>query len=458
MARTIDRRMFVATVGAGAAALALPRFAWPAPQPRRPNIVIIIADDLGYGDLGVQGCHDVPTPNIDVIAQSGIRFTNGYVSCPVCSPTRAGFQTGRYQQRFGHEFNPGPAQMADPNFGLALNEVTIADRLKAAGYTTGLIGKWHLGYTPAYHPMKRGYDEFFGFLGGAHPYVLNARGGDILRGPDPVEERQYLTDAFGRESVSFIQRHKRDPFLLVTPFNAVHMPAQATPKYLSRFPQIVDPTRKTLAAKLSALDDNVGRITGALREADLERDTLVFFFSDNGGPTRQNGSRNDPLRGYKGQVLEGGIRIPFMVKWPGRVPAGQVSDTPVISLDIHPTCLAAAGATAPIAANRPLDGVNLLPYLRGENAGAPHECLFWRYGVQSAVRKGDYKLVQVDQDRALFNLSDDIIENVNLLKREPDKVKELQAEFDGWNRQLMAPRWGAAGRRARRGQPDPAAE
>ena len=458
MSRTIDRRTFIATVGAGAAALALPRFAWPAEQPRRPNIVIIIADDLGYGDLGVQGCGDVPTPNIDGIARNGTRFTNGYVSCPVCSPTRAGFQVGRYQQRFGHEFNPGPAQMADPNFGLALNEVTIADRFKAAGYTTGLIGKWHLGYAPAYHPMKRGYDEFFGFLGGAHPYIIGGRGGGILRGTEPVGESQYLTDAFGRESVSFIQRHKSDPFLLVTPFNAVHMPAQATPKYLARFAHIADPRRRILAAKLSALDDNVGRILNTLRALDLERDTLVFFFSDNGGPTAQNGSRNDPLRGYKGQVLEGGIRIPFMVKWPGQVPAGKVYDTPVISLDIHPTCLAAAGVVAPIAADRPLDGVNLLPFLRGEQPGAPHESLFWRYGIQSAVRKGDYKLVHVGEDRALFNLRDDIKENVNLLKREPEKAQELQAAYDGWERQMIAPRWGGVGRRARRGQADDAAE
>ncbi|MEW6211032.1 MAG: sulfatase-like hydrolase/transferase, partial [Acidobacteriota bacterium] len=328
---------------------------------RRPNILLIVADDLGYADLGVQGCKDIPTPNIDSIARGGVRFTNGYVSCPVCSPTRAGLMTGRYQQRFGHEFNPGPAAQAEEDFGLPLSEVTLAYRLKALGYATGMFGKWHIGYKPEMHPMRRGFDEFFGFLGGAHSYINpnERRANPILRGNEVISERSYLTEAFAREAVSFIERHHNESFFLYLPFNAVHAPMQATEKYRSRFASITDERRRTFAAMLSAMDDAVGQVLARLRELKLEENTLIFFISDNGGPTLQTTSRNDPLRGYKGQVLEGGIRIPFLIQWKGRVPAGKVYDRPVISLDIHPTALAAAGGK--ITGELKLDGRNLLP-------------------------------------------------------------------------------------------------
>lgn len=409
----------------------------------RPNVIVILADDLGYADLGVQGCTDVPTPRIDSLAANGIRFTNGYVSCPVCSPTRAGFMTGRYQQRFGHEFNPGPVALADPKFGLPLTEVTIADRMRALGYATGMVGKWHLGYKPEFHPLHRGFDEFFGFIGGAHNYIDEPGKGDatnpILRGTQPVDEREYTTLAFAREAAAFIDRHAKEPFFLYVPFNAVHAPLQGLDAYRARFASIDDDRRRTYAAMLAAMDDAVGRILDVLRERQLEENTLIVFFSDNGGPTPSTTSRNDPLSGFKGSVLEGGIRIPFIIQWKGHLRAGVVCDVPIISLDICPTAVAAAGGTIPADAH--LDGVNLLPYLTGERTDAPHDRLFWRYGHQWAVRVGDWKLLQMGASPALYNLGEDISEKNDLSAKMPDKVNELKAVYDAWNAQLMEPLW-----------------
>ena len=347
---------------------------------------------MGYAGLGVQGCRDIPTPNMDSIARGGVRFTQGYVSCPLCSPTRAGLMTGRYGQRFGYEMNPGPAAVADDKFGLPLAEKTLAERMKDLGYRTGMFGKWHLGFKPEMTPPKRGFDEFFGFLDGAHEYLPGRRAGRILRGMDPVEEKEYLTEALAREAVSFIERHKDEPFFLYVPFNAVHAPMQSVQKYLDRFPDITDANRRIHAAMTAALDDAVGRVLQTLRRLDLEQDTLIFFFSDNGGPTAQTTSSNAPFRGFKGQVWEGGIHIPFMMQWKDHLPAGRVDERPVIQLDILPTALAAAGAE--IQPEWKLDGANLLPFLSGANPGRPHEALYWRMGRQQAVRSGDWKLVR----------------------------------------------------------------
>lgn len=308
----------------------------------KPNVIIILADDLGYGDLGFQGCLDIPTPRIDSLARNGVRCTNGYVTGANCSPTRAGLLTGRYQQRFGHEFNP--AETRNERFGLPIFETTIADRLKAAGYVTGIVGKWHLGFDRRYHPLERGFDEFFGFLGGSHPY-FPGRGPAIYRGTRAVGEQEYLTDAFGREAVSFITRHKDQPFFLYLAFNAVHLPKQATDDRLARFASITDPARRNYAAMLAALDLAVGKVLDTVRSERLEEKTLIFFLSDNGGPTRMggiNGSRNEPLRGSKRTTLEGGVRVPFVVQWKGKIPVGTVYEEPVIQLDILPTALAAA--------------------------------------------------------------------------------------------------------------------
>lgn len=413
---------------------------------KRPNVLVIVADDQGYGDLAVQGGKDIPTPHIDSLAKNGVRCTSGYVSGPYCSPTRAGLMTGRYQQRFGHEFNPGPAGKAGPDVGLPLTETTLADRLRAAGYATGMVGKWHLGYEPKFHPLKRGFDEYFGFLGGAHSYIDWE--GDprnrILRGTTPVAEQTYLTDAFGREAAAYIEKHRRGdkPFFLYWTFNAVHMPMEATEKYLNRFASIANPKRRTYAAMTSAMDDAVGVVLEKLRDSGLEENTLIFYISDNGGPAI-NASSNTPLRGHKAQTLEGGIRVPFFVQWKGHLPAGATYDQPVIQLDIHATALAAAGIkTSP---DMKLDGVNLLPYLKGETKAAPHDALYWRFGKQTAIRMGDWKLVRHGQSDGLelYNLAQDIAESKDLASTERDKFAELKAAWDKWNSTLAEPLWGA---------------
>lgn len=446
LARYISRREFLSAAGAGALTLALAGSlpAALAPKPAgKPNIVLIVGDDLGYAELGCQGSKDLKTPYIDSIAKNGVRFTNGYVSCPVCSPTRAGLMTGRYQQRFGHELNPGPPGEASTDFGMDLGEKTIADRLKGLGYRTGIFGKWHLGYEPQFHPQKRGFDEFFGFLAGAHPYSNSLAGTNnpILRSSKIVEKINYATDDFAREAVSFIQRNKDVPFFLYLPFNAVHGPLQDPPeKYLARYSSIQDKKRRTFAAMNAAMDDGVGRVLGKLRELKLEDNTLVFFVSDNGGPTFSTTSCNKPLRGYKGDVLEGGIRVPYMMQWKGHLPAGKLINDPVISLDIHPTILAAAGGQAPV--QKKLDGVNLIPFISGKTKTAPHSRLFWRYGSKWAVRMGDWKL-ESDGTGApeLYNLSKDITESANIAEKNPDKVKYLQSAYDEWNSELIPPRW-----------------
>ncbi|MCI0456177.1 MAG: sulfatase [Gemmataceae bacterium] len=433
-------------------------------KPRKPNIVILLADDMGYADVGFQGCRDIPTPHIDALANNGVRCTNGYVSGVYCSPTRAGLLIGRYQQRFGHEFNPGNKGDAEI-LGLPLTETTLADRLKAAGYTTGLVGKWHLGNAPKFHPQKRGFDEFFGFLAGAHSY-FPGQGAPIYRGTTAVKEPEYLTDAFAREAVAFIDRHKAKPFFLYLAFNAVHTPMHATDDRLKQFSAIPDQARRTYAAMLAAMDEAVGKVLERLRSAGLEENTLVFFFSDNGGPTMPgttiNASRNTPLRGSKRTTLEGGIRVPFVVQWKGKLPAGKVYDQMVIQLDVLPTALAAAGVES--RPEGPQDGVNLLPYLTGQNTQPPHATLYWRMGQQLAIRQGDWKLVQYDPTadgttggpsrgaasgvtpRRLYHLAQDIGEANDLAAKHPEKVKELEAAWQNWNAQLARPLWGAGSR------------
>ncbi|HEY3324063.1 MAG TPA: sulfatase [Planctomycetota bacterium] len=414
---------------------------------QKPNILLIVGDDMGYGDVGFHGCKDIPTPNLDSLAKSGVRFTNGYVSGPYCSPTRAGLLTGRYQQRFGHEFNPAG------NHGLPLTEATLADRLKAAGYATGLVGKWHLGANPDMHPQKRGFDEFFGFLGGAHSYFATA---GMLRGTEPLKELDYTTDAFGREAVAFIDKHKDQPWFLYLAFNAVHTPMHATDDRLAKFDKIEEKQRRTYDAMMLAMDENIGRVCKHLAESGLAENTLVMFISDNGGPTMPgttiNGSRNDPLRGSKRTTLEGGIHVPFVVCWPGHLKPA-VFEQPAIQLDLHATVLAAAGVD--IKPEWKLDGVNLMPFLNGEKTGAPHESLFWRLGAQMAIRAGDFKLVRYDSNAdtqagrrqpvtaaKLYNLASDLGETKDLAATMPDKLKELQAKWDGWNATLVAPLWG----------------
>ena len=424
-------------------------------QSQHPNILLIVSDDLGYADIGVYGGQDIPTPNVDRIAREGVRFTNAYVSGPYCSPTRAGLMTGRYPQRFGYEFQPDGSM----EFGLPLTEQTMADRLKAVGYRTALFGKWHLGTADRFHPMRRGFEEFFGFLGGQHSYIDLAlpERDPLLDGMKHASSVTYLTDMLGDRAVEFIHRHAQEPFFLYLAFNAAHTPMQAPQKYLERFTNIADERRRRYASMLSAMDDAIGKTLDALRERKLEDKTLVIFLNDNGGPTMPtttvNGASNGPLRGSKRQTWEGGIRVPFLLSWKGRLPAGRVDDRPTIQLDILPTALAAANVTAKAS---DFDGVDLLPFLTGSANGLPHDALYWRFGGMMAIRKGEWKLVKtregplVDIDPSvlsdlseagLYNLADDIGETRNRAMERPDKVKELSDLWQKWNHQLMKPLW-----------------
>jgi arylsulfatase A-like enzyme len=425
----------------------------------KPNILLIVSDDHGYGDVGAYGCQDIPTPHLDSLAKNGVRFTSGYVSGPYCSPTRAGLLTGRYQTRFGHEFNPGPAPVEGQKIGLPLTETTLPQRLKLAGYKTGMVGKWHLGYEKDLQPMSRGFDEFFGFLGGSHSYVnlRSTSANPIQRGFEPVDEKEYLTDVFRREALQFIDQHAKEPWFLYLPFNAVHGPMDAAPRYADRFSNLSG-GRKTYATMLTAMDDAIGAVLDKLREHKLEENTLVLFVADNGGPEEVNSSNNGPLRGVKGQTWEGGVRVPFMMQWKGQLPTGKVYDEPVIQLDFLPTALAASGID--INPDWKLDGVNLLPYVRGDKQGRPHEAIYWRFGQQMAIRMGDWKLVKasgaglegtgaglrrsVVKDLAgahLYNLAKDIGETTNLHEQEPERVKELAAAWNNWNQGNADPLW-----------------
>ena len=422
---------------------------------RPPNLLIILTDDQGHHDVGFNGCTDIPTPHLDSIAHNGVRFSAGYVAYAVCSPSRAALLTGRYGQRFGYERNPR-FQPLNPQSGLARGETTLADTLKAVGYRTGVIGKWHLGAHPDFHPLKRGFDEFFGHLGGGHRYFpeeLTIKEPDrptseaesyrtwIQRDHTPVQTAQYLTDEFSAEAVKFIGRHQATPFFLYLAYNAPHSPLQATESYLKRFQHIKDVRRRTYAAMVSAVDDGVGRILTELRARGLEKDTLIFFLSDNGGPTADNGSENTPLRAGKGSPWEGGIRVPFAAQWLGHIPAGLTYDRPVISMDIFATI--AALANAPRSSARPLDGVNLLPYLTGEKTGDPHEALYLRMFDKGAfvVRDGQYKMVipQTGAPTELYDLTADIAEKRNLAAERPDVVRRLELLRSTWNQQLIEP-------------------
>ncbi len=427
-------------------------------RPAKPNVLVIVADDLGYADIGIHGGKDVPTPNIDALAASGVRCSNGYVSAPYCSPSRAGFLTGRYQTRFGHEFNPHVGE--EGKLGLPLDQRTIANYLHDAGYATGLIGKWHQGFDREHHPQSRGFDDYFGFLVGGHNYLLHkdaeAEFGSaysknmIYRSREVQKLDGYTTDLFTDESLAFMDRHGGKPWFLYLAFNAVHTPLEVLEKYGNRVPKsITDPDRRGYLSLLIGLDDSIGRIAAHLRKTGQDKNTLVFFFSDNGGSGRKpflayNTGINTPLRGDKGQTLEGGIRVPFFVSWPGKLPAGKTYEQPVTTLDILPTACAEAG----VKVNADCDGVNLIKHLTGAETSSPHEALYWRFGPQKAIRKGKWKLVdwrdfvtKQNSSWQLYDLVKDIGEKDDLAKAQPGMVAELSAAWDTWNKQNIAPLW-----------------
>ncbi|MCA1760936.1 MAG: sulfatase-like hydrolase/transferase, partial [Bacteroidales bacterium] len=379
------------------------------------------------------------------LAQEGVNFTQAYVSAPVCAPSRAGLLTGKNQVKFGFDNNLATNQPGfDPEFmGLPVSEKTIADRLKPLGYVSGLIGKWHLGYEPHFHPLERGFDEFWGYQGGGHDYFTSKPDGTgylspiecNYKTPQPIT---YITDDKGDECVDFIRRHKDEPFFLFASFNAPHAPMQATEADLELFKHIEGEKRRAYCAMVHRLDVNVGRIMETLKEEGLEENTLVVFISDNGGPCDQNASVNAPFNGQKGILLEGGLRVPFIMKWKGQLPEGKTYQHPVTSLDFVPTFTELAGGK--ISEEDQLDGVNLIPFLTNRKEGKPHELFNWRFTISAAVRDGDWKLVRLpDRLPMLYNLAEDISEQNDVALQNLDRTKTMLKQLGEWDVSLPHP-------------------
>lgn len=422
--------------------------AWGKLNTPKPNLVIILADDLGFGDLSMHGSKQIPTPYIDQLGKEGIIFSAGYVSSPVCSPSRAGLMTGKNQLNFGYNNNTGPDQTGfDPEYkGLPVSEKTLADKLKLLGYTTGLIGKWHLGDKPQFYPTNRGFDQFYGFLGGGHDYFLAKPDGNEMQSPMECNYKvpgtiTYLTDDIGNEYADFIKRNKNNPFFLFASFNAPHSPMHALPDDLKLFSHIEDELRKTYCAMVYRLDQNVGKILKSLQQEGIEENTFVVFLSDNGGPSIDpisNGSVNAPFRGQKTTLLEGGIRVPFIFKWPKKLAAGKKIDMMVLSLDICPTFIAAAGGA--ISGKDNYRGVNLIPYITGENKNIPHETMEWGYTVSTAFREGHWKLISLpDRLPLLYNLAVDITEQNDVALKNIERTNTMLKKLGTWEIQLPHP-------------------
>ena len=454
-----------------------------SPQgPAMPNLLLLVADDLGYAELGCQGNASVQTPKIDAFSKEAVRFTQAYVTAPNCSPSRAGFLTGRIPMRFGYEFNPIGARNEDPGTGLPQEQQTLAEYLHDAGYTTGLVGKWHLGGAADFHPQRHGFDEFFGFLHEGHYYVpspwtgtttwLRHKGlpagqddpyfvhdhliyssemghdepvydanNPVLRGGQPVVEEAYFTDAITREATSFVKRYHRNPWFLYVAFNAVHSPLQAKDDTLKRFESEEDMHRRIFLAMLYDLDRSVGKILEVLEETDQAKNTIVVFFSDNGGPTKETTASNLPLRSGKGSMYEGGLRIPMLIRWPGQLEGGQLSDAIVSSLDLFPTMVNLTG-------KRPkseLDGLDIRQVLTAQGPFRDRT-LFWRQGRRAALRVGDWKIVAPNGHKSLsqwelYHVGDDVSESHNLAQ-EAAHTKRFVEMFEQWqklNQQMAEP-------------------
>ncbi|MES2621649.1 MAG: sulfatase [Bacteroidota bacterium] len=465
---------------------------------KRPNVIVILADDLGQTDISLYGNKLVSTPNIDAIGKQGAVFTEGYISSPVCSPSRAGLITGRYQQRFGHELQPNHRYLKNmleyyglkmmPRFrplsplkskevpmpeerfrqGLPPSEITLAELLKKYDYKTSIIGKWHLGAADFAIPTKRGFDEQYGFY---EAFTLYAERKDtsIVNRPIPgdfmdhhewktaegrmgncailrnccekQEEKKYLTDKLTDEAISFVDRNKSEPFFLYLPYNAPHAPLQVPKSYYKQFAHIKDPVKRVYAAMIKNMDDQVGRLLHHVDSLGLSENTLIIFLSDNGGAAYNGTTDNAPYRGGKLTNFEGGLKVPFMMQWKGKIKPGTTYTHPVISLDVFATVAAAIGIQLP--EDRIYDGVNLIPFLNDKNEDVAHEKLFWRSDFNKAIRKGDWKLIvnEFTNTNLLYNLKQDSIEHINLYSKQPARAKEMLADLDKWEEELIKPLW-----------------
>ena len=473
-----------------------PNSAEAAPKERPPNVIVILIDDLGWNDLSLNGGianGTIPTPNIDSIAHDGINFINGYAGNAVCSPSRAAFMSGRYPTRFGFEFTPTLPQMGPIVYelsqnlnaqnvvqnrlregeyktiplddqGLPASEITIAETVKKAGYYTAHIGKWHLGYENDMAPHKQGFDDSLIMTGGLylptdHPEVVNApvehdpidqfvwrrlRYSERFNGSDLAQSNGYLTDYYSDEAIKVIENNRHQPFFLFLSYWGPHIPLQATQADYDAVAHIDNHIERTYAAMVLALDRGIGNVLDALRDNGLEENTLVIFSSDNGAPHYLGiDGLNAPYRGWKLTLFEGGIKIPYMMKWPKMIMPGQTFTQPVHHFDIYATVAAATGA--PLPTDRPMDGVDLMPYILGERTEPPHETLFWVQGHYQAVQANGWKL-QVNGEgdekrRWLFHLAEDPTEQINLAEQNPEKVAELEAMLITHLAEQATPLW-----------------
>ena len=413
-----------------------------------PNVVLIFVDDLGYNDVSFNGATDIDTPNIDRIAEEGIKFNNGYVAHASCAPSRARLMTGRYPARFGFESNISTTQH-DPNHGLPTSETIFPRFLQDAGYRTGMVGKWHLGGATDFHPLNRGFDYFFGFLAGGHRYFDNEI--DILDDDlyaSPLLENRgvgefdgYLTDVLTNKAIEFINEDSDEPYFLYLSYNAPHTPLRAPSRLVQQYDHIDDEDRRTYLAMVHSLDENVGRLLDELEALEQRENTMVFFTNDNGGPLEH--TSNYPLKGGKGNFDEGGLRVPFAASWPARWPQGVTYDPMIITMDISATVLAAANAQ-PSHPDRPLDGIDLDPFLRAEVTDPPHEALYWRWlpNKKYAVRSVVMKLISLGLgtgNTQLFNLDANVSESPeeDLFDENIDVVNELADLWNEWNNEVL---------------------
>lgn len=423
----------------------------------KPNVVLLFADDAGYADFGFQGSNTMITPNLDQLAKRGIKFTQAYVSDPTCGPSRAGLLTGRYQQRFGYVENNVPGYMSDSSLlkgehmGLPLDEVTMGDYMKSLGYTTGFFGKWHLGGTDAMHPMNRGFDTFYGFRGGDRSYYAYGPNHPARKQQQTFfdkkmeqglgnfhEHEGYLTDVLAEQTNQFIEKNSDKPFFAILSFTAVHTPIEATPEDLAKYPHLKG-TRQQVAAMTSALDRASGAVIQKLEELGLRDNTIIVFTNDNGGPTDKNASSNYPLSGTKSNHLEGGLRVPFVLSWPAKFNQTATYNKPISTLDLLPTFYENAGGKE---YRKPIDGVNLIPYLTGDNPNSPHRELYWKKDARAAVRLGDYKLLRFpDRPAELYDLSKDIAELNNIADSHPELVRKLYKKIFEWELTHERPLW-----------------
>lgn len=413
----------------------------------RPNIIVILSDDGGYEDFGCYGGTDVHTPHIDHLAQQGVLFRSAYATASVCAPSRAGLLTGRYQQRFGFEHNISklPAEgVKMEDIGMDVSVKTIGDQLRYNGYKTIAIGKWHQGDYEPYFPLNRGFDHFFGFIGGHRSYfgIERQKVNDeyvLYDDRKVVSEREitYLTEDLTNKALGYIDRYKSEPFFIYLSYNAVHTPMEATYRSYQKYAHVTDTLRRTYLAMLDDMDTGIGRIVDRLKQQGLYENTMIFFLNDNGAATN-NGADNGILRGLKGSKWEGGIRVPLIMQWPKHLPAGVQSASLVSTMDILPTCIALAGGK--ILPDQKIDGKNLLESYRSPEKG--HAELFWRRGVAKAVRHKDWKMIAVDtQPVLLFDLSTDQTEQTNVAAEHPEVCQRLLSDLAKWEEEMQDPKW-----------------